>query len=109
MTSIALAWATFQVIEKPIRKGNQMVAVILLILLAAIAMIGWAGQRGWIEARSAAYGVGKIMAASGEWGYPGANMKPIQFRGQTFLVQGTSGKKVLFVGDSNMDQYWPRI
>ncbi len=50
----------------------------------------------------------KVVNAINEWDYPnGLKLKEIEQR--HFYEIGTHPKKVLFFGDSNMEQYAPRI
>jgi hypothetical protein len=61
-----------------------------------------------VQARSTAFGVAKIESAAGEWGYPG-NLQPFQFQEKIFYRRGDSTEETLYFGDSNIEQYWPRI
>jgi peptidoglycan/LPS O-acetylase OafA/YrhL len=100
--SFALAWATYQFLEKPIRFGVQLRRIAVPGLATAMVVAGIAGAaalRGMVEPYSASMPmVGEISRASEDW----------QYRGDK-VIPGDSPKAVLFWGDSHMQHYWPRI
>src|SRR4029078_681594 len=58
--------------------------------------------------RSEQYGLDKIIAATNERGYPG-HLISVHTELGYHWEQGNASHTVLFVGDSNMEQYYPRI
>ncbi|MDP2193859.1 MAG: acyltransferase family protein [Alphaproteobacteria bacterium] len=50
-----------------------------------------------------------IAAAIDEWDYPDQTLIPLPYKDRVFFEIGDSNDKVLFLGDSNMEQYAPRI
>src|SRR5262249_30739949 len=71
---------------------------------------GLAASAHQVHPRSQAYGVEKFAkAAGGNWGFPGSNLKVTQNALGYYFEQGSGPHKVLFVGDSHMEQYYPRI
>jgi peptidoglycan/LPS O-acetylase OafA/YrhL len=111
LLSALLAWATFRWIEVPIRSrpfGSLPLRLTCgaMIVLAAVGA-GVATQR--IAPRLSNPDIAAAMAAADDWTYPfGDNFG----RKQDFVlstVPGTEPRAVLFVGDSHLEQYWPRI
>lgn len=112
LISIVLAWLTYAILEKRIRFGKygHVKALILCCLLSGAALVGGLAWRGKIGPYSQKFGLEKIVKAHGEWAFPGENLKPFEFEGQTFyLRQSNHDTKTLYLGDSNMQQYGPRI
>ncbi len=110
--SIVLAWLTYELLEKPIRFGKygKEKITILCSLMLGIASTGVLTWKGFISPYSTTFGLGKIIKAAGEWEYPGPNFKPFEFQGRWFLLrQSNENMKTLYFGDSNIEQYGPRI
>lgn len=108
--SALLAWLTYVAIEKPVRFGDNF-RIKTLASIAALIITGYLGynthQRHGLEFR--ARGFAKISKAVGEWDFPG-KLEAINWNGNKFLYK-QSGKRsiTLFIGDSNIAQYYPRI
>jgi peptidoglycan/LPS O-acetylase OafA/YrhL len=52
----------------------------------------------------------KVEKAAGEWEYPTSDMMAVDFGNiPTFSRKGGLPGTVLFIGDSNVEQYWPRV
>jgi peptidoglycan/LPS O-acetylase OafA/YrhL len=100
--SFLLAWATYQFLEKPIRFGARVRRVAVPALAASMAAAGLGGVvalQGALEPHSASLPmVGEISRAAEDW----------QYRGDK-VVAGDAPRAVLFLGDSHMQHYWPRI
>ncbi len=111
LLSALLAWATFRWIELPIRSrppGSLPLRLTCgaMIVLAAVGA-GVAAQR--IEPRLSNPDIAAALAAANDGSYPFGNDFS---RKQDFVVStvpGTEPRAVLFVGDSHLEQYWPRI
>lgn len=102
--SIILSWLTYILIEKPIKTLGKRVAVFLLIILICIGLMGFYVSKKDIAPQN------KIDVASNDWDFPGANWHTFTFEDKVLgWHQGTNVKEVLFLGDSNMEQYAPRI
>lgn len=107
--SIALAWLTYKFVERPIRSGkNGTVKIaVLVVLMAVVGYIGYnTYERDGLEFRVSKFT--KISKAAGEWQYPG-KLSRFNFEGRAFLRQNSKRKEItLFVGDSNIEQYYVR-
>jgi len=113
LVSFILATLTYRFIERPIRFGGHaaLKTVLLCSLLAIIAVTGWAIQRGTILPHNDSPALRRIDAALNDWEFPGT-LQPFEFEGRTFY--GTAAAHalpgtVVYFGDSNMEQYAPRI
>lgn len=109
--AVVLAVITYLVVEQPIRKRKKGQDVIWLIcaMLVTIA-IGMFAYLKLLEPLSQKYHLKAITQAIGEWDFPGKDFKAFQYEGRSFYIQSTSNKRqVVYVGDSNMDHYAPRI
>jgi len=103
--SIVLAALTFELVEKPIRRGRlgamaRRVAVPgLAASMCALAVAGVLAQRERVLPHSATIPLAtEIARASSDWGY-----------GTDRVIPGDSPRAVLFFGDSHMQHYLPRI
>lgn len=108
--AFVLAALTYQIVEKPVRAKPNPAALILIPMLIAVGYFGIALFSHRFHPRSERYHLEKIIEATKEeWGFPGRNLKPVHTALGWHWERGTATSKVLFVGDSNMQQYYPRI
>ncbi len=108
--SFTLAIATYYFVEKPIRSKQKIVAIPLIAGMVAMALVGYMMTSEKILAQSSKIsGIDNIIQAVGDWDYPGVRLKRSQFEGRKLFSQGNNPEKVLFIGDSNVEQYSPRI
>ena len=106
-----LAVATYLLVERPVRFGTLprgRVALALVGLCAGAALGGQAVQWGVVPAFASRFGVDRVSAAAGEWDYPGG-MERQSVGGRVLFRQAGAGGAVLFLGDSNIEQYAPRM
>lgn len=102
--SVALAYLTYVFVELPIRHGKTSVqrrrnTLQLVRVMAVIAFVGALADLRFIQPVSARQPeIAKITAAMNDW----QAVEDATIRGN---VKGT----ILFLGDSHMEQYWPRI
>lgn len=108
--AVVLAMMTFHWIEMPTRKTARSaasIAVALSVVMVGVAALGVALMY-WAKPMNTNKQIEQIVSASGEWDYPG-RLTSFQLNGFRFRKQGENSKKeILFVGDSNMEQYYPR-
>ena len=107
--SVILAWLTYNLLEKPLRLANFNAKTLMLTLL--MVAVGFAGyftySRDGLSFRVKSFD--KISKAAGEWAYPGS-LQSKAFNGRIFRYQSSGvHETTLFVGDSNIEQYYVRI
>jgi hypothetical protein len=85
-------------------------ALVLTPLLGIVACLGLAMFSRQLHARSEKFGLDNIIKAeAGEWGFPGPKLTAVHTAAGYHFERGSSSHKVLFVGDSHAEQYYPRI
>jgi peptidoglycan/LPS O-acetylase OafA/YrhL len=109
--SIALAVITYRFVEYPIRhSSNLRVPQGLAVAMAGLGTIGLAIFSGFIDSRLKNEHITQILAATYDWEYPPIAAED-HFSGATryFVERSKLDTYTLFIGDSNMEQYAPRI
>lgn len=112
LASVALAVLTWRAIEGRVRHGRGTLAPVMM--LVALCAIAWAGDRvasGQVQSRLTRIvpSAPALINASRDWAYP----FPANFRKTEAFAAGEENpgrdRAVLFVGDSYLEQYWPRV
>jgi hypothetical protein len=108
LLSIGLAYLTYSCIERPIRSSRITRAgiVCLCSTMAVIGLVGYITYTGGFTVRHRPIDA-EVVAATHDWIWT-----KVTFDGdriQTLTLPGTSEKSVIFLGDSHMEQYSPRI
>ncbi len=107
--SVVLAWLTYILLEKPLRLTNfKAKTLTLTIIMGIIGCVGYyTYSKDGLSFRLKNFD--KISKAAGEWAYPGAS-QPYIFNGRIFRHQSSRvPDTTLFIGDSNIEQYYVRI
>ena len=109
--SIALAWLTYKFIEKPIRSCvfSNRKPIVLMIVMAGVFFAGFMVNKGVLKPRNNNSDDQKLVAAAGDWDYPG-KLKEHRYLGETlYYVDGKNSDTTVLWGDSHVAQYGPRI
>jgi peptidoglycan/LPS O-acetylase OafA/YrhL len=107
--AFVLSWLTYRIVEKPVRSMPNRAAAVLVPCLIIVACVGLACFSHTFRARSEMYGLEKIINAKGEWDFPGQKLKLVQTDSGYYWERGETIPKILFLGDSNVEQYYPRV
>ena len=109
--AFAAACATYRLVEVPIRYGElgRKAVPALLAGLAGLALLGMAAGARWIPGRLSGPGFSAWDEAVTDWRYPGESTFDKRSGFATLVVPSERDIKALFVGDSHMQQYWPRV
>jgi len=106
--SILLAWLTYEVIEKKLRFRSG-AEKSLFAACFAVLLVGLAVWQGWFEPRHRSREIKAVAAAIADWNYPPASFERFEYGGQRFFEKsGGLPGKVVFLGDSIVEQYAPR-
>ncbi len=108
--AIVLAIATYQFIERPLRQAAlSTVTMKLLGTTLIFGLLGILARQSLIGPRLNAPWHQDISSAINDWKYPGGLSNVVTPSGLLLRQSGDSNKKVLYFGDSNIEQYWPRV
>ena len=109
--AVALSCATYWLVEVPVRYGRSGARAVptLLAGLFGLTLLGGAIAAQWIPGRLHGTAFTAWEAASRDWSEAGeTHVDPVTgFR--TVTVRGRRDRSALFIGDSHLQQYWPRV
>lgn len=106
-TAFLLAFLTYRFVEVPIRSMTSLPRV-AIPLFAALAVIGSLGYEAWAHESkpfSARFPVNEVVLARSELAFQGPRLERLG----KMMVHRAGPREVLFIGDSNLEQYYPRI
>lgn len=108
--SFLLATGTYLLVEKRIRYAkSKLLTPVLVLLFAATGALGYMGGRGLIKTHACRFGLDENVQASRENNYfDDFKREKLGFNYSRYTY-GSGAKKTLYVGDSHMEQYAPRI
>lgn len=110
--SVTMSAITYLFMEKPIRDRNTgRLAAILALIIAVIGAVGLLFWKGAVSNRLNDRSLEPVVMAVHDWEYPAKGMVvETTFYDYTFYRKnGRTDDMVLFLGDSNMEQYAPRV
>ena len=103
------AYATCRLVEEPIRFGPieaQRAVPALLWAIAAMALLGLGLEGGWVTGRLSNPAFTAWEAAAADWSISGGTEE--EWPVDTVTARSRRGKTAVFIGDSHIQQYWPR-
>lgn len=103
-TSVVLAILTYLLVEKPARRQGTKTTIALLAALAVIAVLCSVIGGGLLASRFKPPG----NSAGYDWDYPG-KMTGFIVNHSIFYRRGVNRETAMILGDSNAEQYGPRI
>lgn len=112
--SFIIAFLTYFFIERPIRFGMSLrsASLFLSVGLAAVGFLGYKTYKYDFLSQKVLFipaQILKVSKASGTWEYPG-EMLPVTLDGTSYYILPSHNPNfTLFVGDSNIEQYFPRL
>lgn len=109
--SVVLAFITYWLIERPIRQSSNIRwPQGLAVAMGTVAIVGLATFDAALVPRLKGDHISQILAAQYDWGYPPVAAENHSFGALRYFVESSElPSYTLFVGDSNMEQYAPRI
>jgi peptidoglycan/LPS O-acetylase OafA/YrhL len=110
LAAMLAAYATYCLVEVPIRYGafGRRTVAGLLAALAGFALVGAAAAAVWFPGRLTGAPFAAWDAAAGDWYYPPESNVDRQHRFGSVVVTSHRNLKAVFIGDSHIEQYWPR-
>ncbi len=113
LVAVLLAWLTYKFIEKPIRSNlkNNFTVPFLLVAMVMVGLLGLSTNLFWngLESRPFARSINpNYLMALGDWAYPRGLIER-KLNGVKVFSNSNGPVEVLFIGDSHIEQFGPRI
>ena len=110
VASVVMAYLTYELVEKPLRRiRTARLPFALAGSMASIGVVGWLSFHLPVPARLTADNISQIVSASYDWQYPPASSYAHVVGPLRYFVESNGAENTLFLGDSNMEQYAPRL
>jgi peptidoglycan/LPS O-acetylase OafA/YrhL len=110
LAAMIASYATLHLVEVPIRYsafGRRTIAG-LLAALASLALVGAAAAALWIPGRLSGPPFAAWDTAASDWYYPAESNVDRRSGFGSVVVTSHRDRKAVFIGDSHIEQYWPR-
>ncbi len=111
LVSIALSWLTYKYVETPMRANTATRLKVTLLAGAMTLLLGF-GLAGLMTDgfpnRSFARHFKSVETAITDWQFPGGLVER-SINGHEFLATSDAPPSILFIGDSHIDQFAPRV
>lgn len=111
LAAILLSWLTYLLVELPIRRGahSQTKTIALVISMICVFAAGVLGYEERIVPRYRNPALQSVMSAPNEWEYLANLKKSSKSVKGIYYVDSTRPETTVFLGDSHVAQYGPRI
>jgi peptidoglycan/LPS O-acetylase OafA/YrhL len=106
--SFVLSYLTYRFIEKQARAGGRVTTIVLVAIMVILMLAGFATYSELLRPRHDNRAIELILEALDDWEYP-AGLNKTSLAGVPVKAREAGEKKVLFVGDSHIEQYSPRV
>jgi hypothetical protein len=107
-----LAILTYLYLEKPLKifqgRARSISATVILGGMCMIGAFGYLIYTKNILPLSERSNLSQISDALNDWDFPGRLKRSLDKKGNRIRMQGENPQKVIFIGDSNIQQYYPR-
>ncbi|WP_172603802.1 acyltransferase family protein [Fluviispira sanaruensis] len=108
--TIILSIITYHLLEKSIKRINKKTAIYSLVPIAiSLLIIGISGYKRLLKPYSSQFNLETFNAAVEDWDFPTKNLYKLKYNNSYYYESSNDKDKILFMGDSNMEQYAPRI
>lgn len=107
--SVLLAWLTYYFLERNVRHRSGNITAKLAIIFTVIGLVSLVAYGGLIRSRHDNPELEKILNAKLDWDYPGIAFERLPDPNLRYFSAKGKPSKTVFIGDSNMEQYAPRI
>lgn len=107
--SIFLSWLTYRFIELKFRNSRSIIALLLVFGMTGTGILALGIAGNYLSPRHQSSALTKILAAKSDWEFPGKYLNRVPDYYLKYYIEEGTIKKTVFIGDSNMEQYTPRI
>jgi peptidoglycan/LPS O-acetylase OafA/YrhL len=107
--TFVLAQLTYAIVERRVRFAHGALAIpVLGGLMVGTLVLGIAASSALISPRNSDASLEKLVQAVSDWEFPDG-WESYRFSGVKFFAQAAQRNTTVFIGDSNVEQYAPRI